>query len=437
MNLVTLNVRGCGNSVKRSRIRQVLLRGKTEMCFIQETKLENMKEELVRSMWGHSEFEWSAKGSEGRSSGILTIWKKDSIIPVFSFRGEWIVGGDFNAVKIEEERRGRTTGGRMDEMVEFGDFIELMNLVDVPEVGSIHTWINPGGTASSRLDRFLISDGIIQDWNIVAQVTGDRDISDHMPVWIKASNLDWGPKPFKVFNSWFQHKDFLKFVKEAWDSFQVRGKKYFVVMEKFRLLKAKLRWWNVNVFGWVDLKIDKGVDTLNELETELIRSGGLLSEEEAEKRRDSVETIWNNLHLKESMIKQKARQNWIQEGDLNTKFFHVSLKARNRRNAITSIHTGHGTLEDVGEVKEDIKIRFSNRFRAEEVLRPSLNNLEFRRLSDVDSVDLEEMFSREEIKEAIFESEGDKSPGPDGFNLEFIKKCWSIVGEDSYRNFTN
>ncbi|XP_058751026.1 uncharacterized protein LOC131624048 [Vicia villosa] len=261
MNLVTFNVRGCGNFVKRSRIRQLLLRGKTKMCFIQETKLENMKEELVRSMWGHSAFEWSAKGSEGRSGGISTIWKKDIITHVFSFRGngflgihairkgkicyfinvyspcaasakkelwpellklkdsfaegEWIVGGDFIAVKAEVERRGRNTGVRLDEMVEFGDFIELMNLVDVPVIGSIHTWINPGGTASSRLDIFLLSEGIIQDWNIVAQVTGDRDISDHRPVWIKASNLDWGPKPFKVFNSWFQHKDFLKFVKEA------------------------------------------------------------------------------------------------------------------------------------------------------------------------------------------------------------------------------
>src|SRR4051812_48314985 len=113
------------------------------------------------------------------------------------------------------------------------------------------------------------------------------------------------------------------------------------------------------------------------------------------------------------MIKQKSRQNWIQEGDLNTKFFHASRKARNHRNSITSIRTDHGILEDVGEVKEAVKIHFSSRLRAEEVLRPNLNNLEFRRLFAVDSVGLEEMFSRDEIKEAIFESEGEKSRGPE------------------------
>lgn len=30
---------------------------------------------------------------------------------------------------------------------------------------------------------------------------------------------------------------------------------------------------------------------------------------------------------------------------------------------------------------------------------------------------LEEVFTIEEIKEAVFEGDGDKSPGPDGFNL--------------------
>lgn len=88
----------------------------------------------------------------------------------------------------------------------------------------------------------------------MAQIMGRKDISDHSLVWIKLSNLEWGPKPFKVFNAWFLHKDFLCFIKSSWESFQVQGNKYFVIKEKFRLLKERLKWWNENVFGWVDLK---------------------------------------------------------------------------------------------------------------------------------------------------------------------------------------
>lgn len=47
-----------------------------------------------------------------------------------------------------------------------------------------------------------------------------------------------------------------------------------------------------------------------------------------------------------------------------------------------------------------------------------------------DRVGLEEVFSKEEIREVIFSCEGDKSPGPDKFNLDFIKNCLDVVGED-------
>lgn len=40
------------------------------------------------------------------------------------------------------------------------------------------------------------------------------------------------------------------------------------------------------------------------------------------------------------------------------------------------------------------------------------------------------MFSREEIREVIFGCEGDRSPGSGGLNMEFINRCYEVVGED-------
>lgn len=37
---------------------------------------------------------------------------------------------------------------------------------------------------------------------------------------------------------------------------------------------------------------------------------------------------------------------------------------------------------------------------------------------------------REEIKEALWSINDNKSPGPDGFNSVFFKKAWSIVGKE-------
>ena len=45
---------------------------------------------------------------------------------------------------------------------------------------------------------------------------------------------------------------------------------------------------------------------------------------------------------------------------------------------------------------------------------------------------LEETFSTEEIDVIIKDLHSNKSLGPDGFNSNFIKKCWSIIKKDFY-----
>jgi hypothetical protein len=46
---------------------------------------------------------------------------------------------------------------------------------------------------------------------------------------------------------------------------------------------------------------------------------------------------------------------------------------------------------------------------------------------------LEEPFTKEEINAIIKELPTDKSPGPDDFNNDFLKKCWPIVCQDHYK----
>lgn len=78
MNVVSYNIRGCGNSVKIKRIRQLLQKGGVDMCFIQESKMSQVAEGLITSIWGSVDCDWSAKEAEGRTGGIITIWKKGS-----------------------------------------------------------------------------------------------------------------------------------------------------------------------------------------------------------------------------------------------------------------------------------------------------------------------------------------------------------------------
>lgn len=100
-------------------------------------------------------------------------------------------GWRFNSFIRGKERKGVSVRSRRGEMLEFRNFIEDLNWVDVPSIGGIFTWFNGDGSSMSRLDRFLFPRiRLLVVRLIVGQYVGQRDISDHCPIWLKASDVD-------------------------------------------------------------------------------------------------------------------------------------------------------------------------------------------------------------------------------------------------------
>jgi hypothetical protein len=208
MILCSFNIRGLGSRVKRRKIRDLVREEKIDFLAIQETKMEVIPESLVVGLWGGDDCDWAYLPATENSGGILSIWCKVKAYLVFTFVGVgfvgvclnlvnenrrcyvvnvyakcnlvdkrrlwgeitmskegfggdlWCVAGDFNAVREPTERRGVSTtalGSRSGEMREFNDFIDELELVDLPLIGRRFTWCHPNGISMSRLDRILIS----------------------------------------------------------------------------------------------------------------------------------------------------------------------------------------------------------------------------------------------------------------------------------------
>ena len=87
-------------------------------------------------------------------------------------------------------------------------------------------------------------------------------------------------------------------------------------------------------------------------------------------------------------------------------------------------------LADTAKVKIEVWRHFSNLFKDDWKMRPTLIG-EFKsiRLCTHCHV-LEENFSEEEIWAAVNDCNGNKAPGPDGFNLMFFQKFWKILKEE-------
>jgi hypothetical protein len=238
---------------------------------------------------------------------------------------------------------------------------------------------------------------------------------------------NWGPKPFKFNNCWLDHPGFLEFVKGTWENMDIHGNKAFVLKEKLKSLKISLKAWNHDVFGLVDLNIDNTVKKLNEVE-ELLDDGD--RDPSTLNTKELVKKFWEQIHAKESLLRQKSRLKWIQEGDSNSHFFHSVIKGRRRRNQLVSLKKGDDWLKGVDEIKSELKDHFSQHFTEEWSNRPFLQGIDFNTLSVDDNALLLAPFDEEEVRETIWSCDGNKSPGPDGFNLNFFKACWSIVKQD-------
>lgn len=89
-----------------------------------------------------------------------------------------------------------------------------------------------------------------------------------------------------------------------------------------------------------------------------------------EERRLIREQIWKHLELEECILRLKSGQNWLKEGDLNTRFYHNSLKSKMRINYISLVIVNDGMVESVAEEKFHIKQHFMNFFKEQCFQRP-------------------------------------------------------------------
>jgi len=134
-----------------------------------------------------------------------------------------------------------------------------------------------------------------------------------------------------------------------------------------------------------------------------------------------------------SMNWQKAGMNWLREGDANSKFFHNMMSNKHRRNSLQLIHVDGVLVDGVQNIQAAVLNHFSNHHRVTNVDRPRVNGLNFRKLTYAQAGTLVRPFSLEEVKQAVWDCDSFKSPGPDGINVGFIKDFWPELKDDFMR----
>jgi hypothetical protein len=130
--------------------------------------------------------------------------------------------------------------------------------------------------------------------------------------------------------------------------------------------------------------------------------------------------------------KQSARISHIKEGDANTKFFHLRVNARRRKNFIQRLKHNNGWVTDHGTKEQVIHNHFRSIMHRGRARTVDFNweSIHFES-PNMDSLGVP--FTEEEVRNAINQMTSDKAPGPDGFTGIIFKKCWPIVKDDIMR----
>ncbi|GKV31185.1 hypothetical protein SLEP1_g39903 [Rubroshorea leprosula] len=298
-------------------------------------------------------------------------------------------------------------------------------------VGRKFIWYQSNGNSMSRIDRFLLSERWLTKWSEARQWGLSRTMSDHCPILLRHKHIDWGPKPFKFVNAWFQQEGCMELVKEVWGSANIQGWAGFQLKEKLKLTKEALKRWSKTLLPDIDAKINKATTKIARIDKKGKKVQ--LSEEEIIRRREDFLLLWESMKSKKSMLQQKSRKAWLTLGDANTSFFHKCVKGRWRRNEMTSIQIKGTQIVCASRMKEKIASFFEDIFKEEQWDRLKLEGVSFKQISQLENDHLVGAFSEEEIDVAVRECDSSKAPGPNGFNFDFVKNVWELIRVDVIR----
>ncbi|GJW81066.1 RNA-directed DNA polymerase, eukaryota [Tanacetum coccineum] len=260
--------------------------------------------------------------------------------------GEVIVMGDFNEVRFKNERFGSLFHAHGADA--FNRFILQANLQEIPLGGCSFTWCHRSAKKMSKLDRFLMSEGLLGVNPNFSALTLDR-----------------------MYHYWFEIDGFEEMISKAWCECPiVEVNPMLYLMYKMKFLKKCIREWNGKRQS---NKCKKRAFKKDLHDLEIVIDQGNATDDILYKRMEIIKDIQEAEKVDNLEAAQKAKIKWAIEGDENTKFYHGILNKKRNQLGIRGVLKDGMWIDNPAVVKKEFLEHFSTRFQQPRRIRPVIN----------------------------------------------------------------
>ncbi|KAL0423233.1 UNVERIFIED_CONTAM: Retrovirus-related Pol polyprotein from type-2 retrotransposable element R2DM [Sesamum radiatum] len=345
----------------------------------------------------------------------------------------WLVGGDFNAVLDMSDVSGASGDIRV-AMTEFNDCILQTGLISLPMQGERFSWHNcstDGRSLWKRLDLMFVNDVWMEQWPNLFYTCLTPRTSDHSPLVLKGDSRDVQVSMFRFDNYLALSPGFLASVHNVWQH-PIIGTPMYSVTRKLKALKPVFRRQRKTKGDLaMNVKLASGFLEVAQQFLQVDRHNTLLL-----KLENCCRLVYlKAMKLEHVMLRQRAKLQWLKGGDQCSKVFFHRVATRRANKRIFQISDSAGLVQtDPNTICNVFVAYFQGLLGGERMyrvldlhyLRPWARHI----LTEGEACALIRPVTMDDVKNAMFDIEEDKAPGPDGFSSGFYKAVWPIVGEE-------
>ena len=491
LKILSLNVRGLNRTIKRRQVFRWLHQQKSDVIFLQETYSSPQTIKTWKAEWGGKIIE-SHGSNHSRGVMILfksrldvTIEKivndkngryilcealldsekfvflniyspNDQTQQVQFLRGlsnsllntyaneQVVIGGDFNCAISEKDKcGGRSVVHKKGVIQEIKTLKSTQDLVDAwnhkhPNVQGF-TWNNPSMKIQCRLDYFFISKDMqssIIDVKVLPNI-----FSDHSALTISLSSNNTettrGPGFWKFNNSLLTDENYIVMITKQIPEIV---SKYQEVPDKglfWEMIKMEIR---ASTIIFAKRKAKQKRDEENDLLMEFTRLQEKIRSNFSEATKIEMDRVKKKLakvvanKTRGTMVRSKAQ--WYEFGEKNSKYFYNLEKRNHKRKHIISLKKEDGSLlHNPGQILEEEETFFKEIYRSRDVSPESEIFNHFFHSDGLNTLNIEEadncegLLTLQECANSLGQFKNNKTPGSDGFTIEFYRSFWNVIGQ--------